>query len=125
MPVVDWLDRLTFREIEMINENEKRSSEYLQLMIECPQTIANGTIYSVVWFEQDGDEVFQFHAHPDIVTVHDPEILQENLVESKHHKLARSWRNGLSEQELKPNAPAKKALNSIVGYPPTQQPTTE
>lgn len=125
MPVIDWLDRLTFREIEKINDKEKRMSEYLYLMIEFPQPTANGTAYSIVWFEQDGDEVFQFHAHPDIVTVHDPEILQENLVESKHHKLARSWRSGLSDKDLKPNATVRDTLNRIVGYPPTQQLTTE
>ena len=33
---VDWLDRLTFREIEVINEKEKRESDYLYLMIEFP-----------------------------------------------------------------------------------------
>jgi phosphatidylinositol 3-kinase len=33
---VDWLDRLTFREIEVINEKEKRNSDYLYLMIEFP-----------------------------------------------------------------------------------------
>lgn len=34
---VDWLDRLTFREIEVINEKEKRASDYLYLMLEFPQ----------------------------------------------------------------------------------------
>ena len=34
---VDWLDRLTFREIELINEQEKRASDYLYFMLEFPQ----------------------------------------------------------------------------------------
>lgn len=34
IPKVDWLDRLTFREIEMINEKEKTESDYLFLLVE-------------------------------------------------------------------------------------------
>lgn len=39
---IDWLDRLTFREIELINEKEKRASEYLYLMIEFPEVTMDG-----------------------------------------------------------------------------------
>ena len=41
IPTVDWLDRLTFREIEMINEKEKNQSDYLYLLIEF-QTVIIG-----------------------------------------------------------------------------------
>lgn len=34
IPKVDWLDRLTFREIEMINEKEKTESDYMFLLVE-------------------------------------------------------------------------------------------
>jgi phosphatidylinositol 3-kinase len=44
MTKVDWLDRLTFREIEMINEREKRSSSYLYLMVEFPVVEQDGHI---------------------------------------------------------------------------------
>ena len=37
MPQSDWLDRLTFREIELINEREKRTSNYMYLMVEFPR----------------------------------------------------------------------------------------
>ena len=37
VPQVDWLDRLTFAEIERINQKEKQSSNQLFLMIEFPQ----------------------------------------------------------------------------------------
>lgn len=43
------------------------------------------------------------------------------MVESKHHKLARSIRTGVSDRDLKPNASVRDALNTIVGYPPTTQ----
>lgn len=42
-------------------------------------------------------------------------------MESKHHKLARSIRTGVSDRDLKPNASVRDALNTIVGYPPTTQ----
>ena len=38
---VDWLDRLTFREIELINEREKRMSDYMYLMIEFPAVVVD------------------------------------------------------------------------------------
>jgi phosphatidylinositol 3-kinase len=44
---VDWLDRLTFREIEMINEREKRNSDYLYLMVEFPLVELEGTPVSL------------------------------------------------------------------------------
>ncbi|CAB0016862.1 unnamed protein product [Nesidiocoris tenuis] len=125
MPEIDWLDRLTFREIEHINEAEKRQSNYLYLMVEFPQVTLSGVNHSIVWYEQDGDEVYQFRAQAEMVTVPDPEILQENLVENKHHKLARSLRSGISDKDIKPNSTVRDILHTIVSYPPTQILTTE
>uniref|UniRef100_A0A8C7FQC8 Phosphatidylinositol 3-kinase catalytic subunit type 3 n=1 Tax=Oncorhynchus kisutch TaxID=8019 RepID=A0A8C7FQC8_ONCKI len=93
MVKVDWLDRLTFREIEMINE--------------------------------DGDDASPVLTSADIVKVPDPQMCMENLVESKHHKLARSLRSGPSDHDLKPNAATRDQLNVIVNYPPTKQLSSE
>ena len=49
--------------------------------------------------------------YPEIVTVPDPEVLQENLVESKHHRLTRSVRSGTISRDLKPNAITRDQLN--------------
>lgn len=49
---VDWLDRLTFREIEMINEKQKRDSKFMYLMIEFPLIHYEDIEYSVVYFEK-------------------------------------------------------------------------
>ncbi|XP_011502778.1 PREDICTED: phosphatidylinositol 3-kinase catalytic subunit type 3 [Ceratosolen solmsi marchali] len=114
---VDWLDRLTFREIELINEQEKRASDYLYLMVEFPQITIDGI--------PDGDEVVQHRSQPDVVTFPDYEILQENLVEAKHHKLARSLRSGGNTKELKPTSNVRDALNTILSYPPTTALSTE
>lgn len=47
IPKVDWLDRLTFREIEMINEREKTESDYLYLLIEFPSILCEQTNQTV------------------------------------------------------------------------------
>lgn len=39
------------------------------------------------------------------------EKIKENLVESKHHKLARSLRSGPTDHDLKPNAATRDQLN--------------
>lgn len=52
MVKVDWLDRLTFREIEMINEKQKRNSNFMYLMIEFPYINFDNTEFTVVYFEK-------------------------------------------------------------------------
>ncbi|XP_057305578.1 phosphatidylinositol 3-kinase catalytic subunit type 3-like isoform X2 [Hydractinia symbiolongicarpus] len=122
---VDWLDRLTFREIEMVNEKEKRNSPFFYLMIEFPRTVFNGVEHSIVYFEKDADEIEYVQVYPEIVTVPDPEISLENLVESKHHRLTRSIRSGTMSRELKPNAAKRDLLTAIISYPPSAHLTSE
>ena len=58
--------------------------------------------------------------------MHDPEIQCENLVESKHHKLARARRIGQSDKDLKPsNITTRNRLNEILAYPTTQALSSE
>uniref|UniRef100_A0A8C1A1F9 Phosphatidylinositol 3-kinase catalytic subunit type 3 n=1 Tax=Cyprinus carpio carpio TaxID=630221 RepID=A0A8C1A1F9_CYPCA len=125
MVKVDWLDRLTFREIEMINESEKRSSNFMYLMVEFPRVKSGEREYSIVYYEKDADESSPSPTSSDIVKVPDPQMCMENLVESKHHKLARSLRSGPSDHDLKPNAATRDQLNIIVSYPPTKQLSSE
>ena len=55
----------------------------------------------------------------DIILLPDCEILQENLIESKHHLLARSART--VDIELKPDTAAlRNRLNEITEYLPTR-----
>ncbi|XP_078252184.1 phosphatidylinositol 3-kinase catalytic subunit type 3 [Rhinoraja longicauda] len=120
MVKVDWLDRLTFREIEMINESEKRSSNFMYLMVEFPRVKSEDKEYGIVYYEKDGDESSANLTSSEIVKVPDPQMSMENLVESKHHKLARSLRSGPSDHDLKPNAATRDQLNIILNYPPTK-----
>ncbi|KXJ06048.1 Phosphatidylinositol 3-kinase catalytic subunit type 3, partial [Exaiptasia diaphana] len=110
MQKVDWLDRLTFREIEMINEKEKRNSNFMYLMIKFPRIHFDGTDFNVVYFEKDADDVDYVCTQPEIVKLSDPETLLENLVEIKHHKLVRSIRSGTVSRDLKPNAKIRDQL---------------
>ena len=48
---VDWLDRLSFREIELVNEREKRTSSFFYLMIEFPRIVHNSIEHSIVYYE--------------------------------------------------------------------------
>ena len=56
---VDWLDRLTFREIELINEKEKRNSNFMYLMVEFPRFHRNDVDFSAVYYEMVGDGSLQ------------------------------------------------------------------
>jgi phosphatidylinositol 3-kinase len=51
MAQLDWLDRLTFREIELINEKEKRQSNFMYLMVEFPKITWQGASVNVVYNE--------------------------------------------------------------------------
>ena len=66
--------------------------------------------YSKHLISQDADEIEYVQVYPEIVTVPDAEILKENLVESKHHRLTRSVRSGTMSRELKPNAAKRDKL---------------
>ncbi|KAI8788980.1 phosphatidylinositol 3-kinase catalytic subunit type 3 [Biomphalaria glabrata] len=125
MTKIDWLDRLTFREIELVNEQEKRDSECMYLMVEFPVIHYENVNFSVVYFEKEGDKAYEFRTQAEICTIHDPELLMENIVESKHHKLARSLRSGQGDKDLKPDATTRDLLNNIVGYPPTKTLSSE
>lgn len=52
MVKVDWLDRLTFREIELINEKQKRDSNFMYLMIEFPYVHYNDLQFTVIYYEK-------------------------------------------------------------------------
>uniref|UniRef100_A0A0B7AR12 Phosphatidylinositol 3-kinase catalytic subunit type 3 n=1 Tax=Arion vulgaris TaxID=1028688 RepID=A0A0B7AR12_9EUPU len=125
MTKIDWLDRLTFREIELVNEQEKRDSDFMYLMVEFPHIHYENIPYTLVYYEKEGDKAYEYQTQRETVIVNDPEITLENIVESKHHKLARSLRSGPSDKDLKPDSSTRDLLNTIVGYPPTKTLSSE
>ena len=119
MMTVDWLDRLTFREIEVINEHEKRSSNCMYLTIEFPVFHFDGIEHCIVYFEPDGELTDVYLPDSEFRMVLDPERKLENLVEAKQHRLTHSLRKGLIARELKPNARTRDHIMKILSYPPT------
>lgn len=70
------MDRLTFRELGLINNEEKSCSEFFYLMIEFPTILVDNIPHYIVYFEQNGEDIHSFRAQTDIVTVPDQEILK-------------------------------------------------
>lgn len=149
---------------------EKRSSNFMYLMVEFPRVKTNDKEYSIVYYEKvitrssahtrcilirmvheaanwldhslplrtettphpsppaatlskfltprwrwwDSKKIYQHNCRAggkNSITIFFVVSLQENLVESKHHKLARSLRSGPSDHDLKPNAATRDQLN--------------
>ncbi|PKU43750.1 phosphatidylinositol 3-kinase catalytic subunit type hypothetical protein [Limosa lapponica baueri] len=112
-------------QMSRLAKREKRSSNFMYLMIEFRCVKCDDKEYGIVYYEKDGDESSPILTSSEIVKIPDPQMSMENLVESKHHKLARSLRSGPSDHDLKPNAATRDQLNIIVSYPPTKQLTYE
>lgn len=125
---VDWLDRLTFRQIETVNKCDKQEQRSLFIMIEFARVQSHSTTqrdYAIVYYETNGDQLLQHKTKPTLVTCPDAEIGLDNLVEAKHHLLTRSARSGAIDRELKPNASARDALERAVQAPSSCQLTAE
>ena len=119
MMSVDWLDRLTFREIEVINEREKRESNNMYLTVEFPKFHSDSIEHTVVYFEPDGELLDETLVLSEYNVVQEPDWNMENLVEMKYHKLTHSVRHGTAAVEAKPNPKTKNRLKQIIRYPPT------
>ena len=143
LPPVDWLDRLSIAEVERIRERSKQSTNLQFLMVEFQQFKKSGSPVSVVYFEKNGHINNRMGFRSDIIRsvqhkkycersnrqdlirfafprCPDFDIEQDNIVEAKHHRLARSQRAGQLDKDLKPNAETRNRLMEIVSYPATQ-----
>lgn len=122
----DWLDKLTFREIEKISQEEKTRSKQMYLTVEFPKIIIENVQYDVVFFEKNAEERCKLDVLKEYgVLIYDDELVSDNLVEIKHHQLSRSARSGVTDLDLRPNAQTRDLLNTIVAYPPTKVLTAE
>ncbi|ORY44400.1 phosphatidylinositol 3-kinase [Rhizoclosmatium globosum] len=121
IPHIDWMDKLVFREIDSIFNDERTQQTSTFLYIDLPKFD-----FPLVHHEKE-------YVLPPSITpllpntihqyrrIYDPEISRgDNPVEAKHRKLARSHRNGPLDRDLKPNAKIRDELNKILQYPPTQ-----
>ncbi|XP_003741971.1 phosphatidylinositol 3-kinase catalytic subunit type 3 [Galendromus occidentalis] len=125
MPRVDWMDRLTFKEITFRNNDEKKKSNQMFLMIEFPRVVYRDIEHMVVYFEKDLDVACQTNSDSSLAPMFDPDVWLENLVEDKHHKLSRNIRTERIAKDLKPNAHTRDQLNNIVSKCSTTPLTAE
>ncbi|ORX43563.1 phosphatidylinositol 3-kinase [Hesseltinella vesiculosa] len=149
---VEWLDNLTFRQIEQIHQKLSSTSTNLSLYVELPK-FDFPVVYGDIEYAWDENESTAFptipaaslgqqqqpagsisHMNPmnndstgsrGYSVILDPDLLRDNLVEAKHRRLVRSHRNGPLDRDLKPNPKIRDELNTIMTYPPTQSLTTE
>lgn len=127
LPKINWLDKLTFIEMEKMTQKVKSNSKNMFLSVEFPKALIENTQdVPIVYYEMtyDDQKYVQLPRH-ELNVINDPEIALENIIEIKHHKLSRSARSCLSDKDLKPNAMVRDQLNAIVSYPPTKILTSE
>ena len=124
---VDWLDKLTFLEIEKMTQKMKADSKNMFLSVEFPKALIENTIDVPIMYNEIAleDQKRLQRSKSDLIMINDPELMLDNIIENKHHRLSRSARSCISDKDLKPNAAVRDQLNAIVLYPPLKALTNE
>lgn len=124
---IDWLDKLTFLEMEKMTQRMKENSENMFISVEFPKALIENTIDVPIMYNEVTLEDYKAlpPSRNNLVMINDPELGLENIIEGKHHRLSRSTRSCISDKDLKPNAAVRDMLNAIVSYPPTKALTSE
>lgn len=124
---IDWLDKLTFLEMEKMTQRMKTASKNMFLSVEFPKAMTESNIDVSIMYHETTIEDQRAARRPrnDLCLINDPELGLENIIEGKHHKLSRSARSCVSDKDLKPNASVRDQLNAIMSYPPTKVLTSE
>lgn len=121
---IDWLDKLTFLEMEKMTQKMKANSKNMFLSVEFPKALIENTIDVPIMYYETTLEDQRMLLSPvkthELNIINDPELGLENIIENKHHRLSRSTRSNISDKDLKPNASVRDQLNAIVSYPPTK-----
>ena len=173
---VDWLDRLAQPAIERIKERHRRSTQQhirhpLLLTIQMPEFVTHLSarvpgesrdkkVYMLYAVDEDltisrlppapmsSSSAEQPASATDACSIYDPELDEENLVESKHHVLMRGLRyhqrfgsaggvpNGsggstiidlilAAGEPTRPNAEERDKLTAVIEYPSGREPNAE
>jgi hypothetical protein len=100
----DWLDKLAFRAIERIREENRKKlgTSHLDLIVELP------SFEHPVAYQELGAPLLSqpLSATNELVKVYDPEVGRQNPSEEKQLKLARGVNRGLIDKDLKVRVPA-------------------
>ncbi|ONH68393.1 Phosphatidylinositol 3-kinase, root isoform [Cyberlindnera fabianii] len=118
IPSIEWLDNLTFRKIEKINQNQVQMhviSSSLSIWYNLISPLYSQTLNT-------------HHLRSQIPTgkfitmkVYDPEQYRYDPIELKYRKLERSHKDGPFDREIKPTAKIRDELNKILNYSSVQE----
>ncbi|CAF1302350.1 unnamed protein product [Adineta steineri] len=115
----EWLEKLTLKEANSRIEKERSNSKSMLLLIEFARTMIDDNECVVLYFEPNCEDIINYPIGYTDLAVFDPELDLENIVESKHLKLARSGRKAM-DKDLKPTREQREKLMQILAYPPGQ-----
>ncbi|CAF4327322.1 unnamed protein product, partial [Rotaria sp. Silwood2] len=115
----EWLEQLTLAKARSCLDIERSNSKSMLLLIEFARTMIEDNECVVLYFEPNFDDIINYPIGYTDFVVFDPELDLENIVESKHLKLARSGRKAI-DKDLKPSREQRDKLMQIVAYPPGQ-----
>ncbi|ORY81577.1 kinase-like domain-containing protein [Protomyces lactucae-debilis] len=122
IPRVDWLDNMTFRQLEK-TASAAPPSEQDYLVVEFPR-FDFPVLYTSGDYSYTLKEDKPLH-HNSMVMVHDPDAYNVNPVETKHRKLVRSHRNGALDRDLKPSPRIRDHLFDILLNPTSSELSNE
>ncbi|CAD7699398.1 unnamed protein product [Ostreobium quekettii] len=137
MQRVEWLDRLTFREIDRLLKQEGQlpsSRECLELVLQLPRFPHDVLYQSPQDVQQPLPPVAQMHRQsnggPESSenkdnmrmrrVILDPEVGLDNPVENKAQKLARNINRGIVDKEIKPDVEERRRISEVLKLPPNK-----
>ncbi|CDR44756.1 CYFA0S15e02454g1_1 [Cyberlindnera fabianii] len=133
IPSIEWLDNLTFRKIEKINQKSSADARNFILFIDMVQ-FDIPIVFSDFKYPPPEIPVYQpsdqetQQNQPRIPTgkfitmkVYDPEQYRYDPIELKYRKLERSHKDGPFDREIKPTAKIRDELNKILNYSSVQE----
>eukprot|EP00462_Mataza_sp_D1_P020946 CAMPEP_0175147654 /NCGR_PEP_ID=MMETSP0087-20121206/16121_1 /TAXON_ID=136419 /ORGANISM="Unknown Unknown, Strain D1" /LENGTH=820 /DNA_ID=CAMNT_0016432885 /DNA_START=12 /DNA_END=2474 /DNA_ORIENTATION=+ len=118
LPKVRWLDSLTLRRIEKMQQayyNAGVTEDGMFLTVEFPG-FKHPIVYHQVPCNQSLPDILPFKQNDRLFVLHDPEMSRDNPIENKYHKLARSSK-GLTDSNLKPNIKERNEIHEIINDP--------
>ncbi|CAF0788559.1 unnamed protein product [Adineta ricciae] len=120
----EWLEKLALAKARSCLDNERSNSKSMLLMIDFARTMIEDNECTVLYFEPNCEDILNYPIGYTDLVVFDPEMDLENIVESKHLKLARSGRKAM-DKDLKPTREHRDKLMHILAYPSGQFLTIE
>ncbi|CAF3762751.1 unnamed protein product [Rotaria magnacalcarata] len=115
----EWLEQLILAKARSSLDTERSNTKSMLLLIEFARTMMGDSECAVIYFEPNFNDIINYPIGYTDLVVFDPELNLENIVESKHLKLARSGRKAM-DKELKPAREQHDKLMKILEYPPGQ-----